>query len=56
MIGALIVLVCVVILFLLKYEVTIKKNWQGTYIVWKTLKQDMISGEYYEIYLSKKIF
>jgi len=44
------------ILALLKFDVHIRKNWDGVYLVWKSIKQDLISGEYYEIYLSKKIW
>lgn len=44
------------ILALLKFDVHIKRNWDGLYLVWKNIRQDLISGEYYEIYQSKKLF
>lgn len=44
------------VLALLKFDVHIRKHWDGYYLVWKNIRQDLISGEYYEIYLSKKIW
>lgn len=43
-------------ILLIKYDIKLKRNWEGTFIVWKTVRQDLISGEYYEIYLSKKLW
>ena len=43
-------------LAILRYDVQLKKEWNGTYIIWRTTRRDLISGEYYEIYLSKKLF
>lgn len=44
------------ILTLLKFDVHIKREWNGIYLIWRNTKRDLISGEYYEIYLSKKIW
>lgn len=45
-----------VALAVLRYDVQMKKEWDGTYVIWRTTRRDAISGEYYEIYLSKKLF
>jgi len=43
-------------LALLRFDVHMKKEWNGIYLIWRTTKRDLISGEYYEIYLSKKVW
>lgn len=55
MIGYSIVFAITLLLFLLilKYEVSIDKNWDGLYVVWCSKIRD-IHGEYHKIYYSRK--
>jgi len=55
-----ITIIGLLILCIFKFDIHFKRNWiengYSTYIVWRTLNRDIYSGEYYEIYRSKKLF
>ena len=50
-----IIIILLIILIVIKFDVQIKSEWDGYYLIYKNTKRDLISGEYYEIYYSKKI-
>ncbi len=43
------------ILCIFKFDIHFKRDWDGIFLVYRDIKRDLISGEYYEIYYSKKI-
>lgn len=50
-----ITIIGLIALFIFKFDIQIKSEWDGYYLIYKNTKRDLISGEYYEIYYSKKI-
>lgn len=49
-------LILVLLIIIDKYDIKIRKEWNGIYIIWKTIKRDLISGEYYDIRESRRIY
>jgi len=52
------IIILLILIIIFKFDVHLQKNeiTGGIYIIWKTIKKDANSGEYYQIYLSKRVF